>query len=181
MAIRITTLPPRWAHWRCSLQRRPFVTAAALGACLGILSSCCALLLLGVSLQLLPPEQWGDSAASSLRNLGRGTIFVLAVIYAPLIESFVGQLIPMEILRRFRAHPAVCVLLGGVVFGAGHSLTSGLVHGIASFAAGCVFACAYVAMRWAGISASFLAVSSAHAMHKLMLLFVFAPLVPPAF
>lgn len=180
MENRITPVPPRLVTWRGSLERRPYCSAAALGACLGILSVCCALLVLGVLLQWLPPEQWGESAASGLARLSQGMVFFLTVLYAPVIESFMAQLVPIELARRLGAHPAVCVLLSGLVFGYGHYSNGGLAHGITTFFSGLVFGSAYLAPRRVGVSAGFLAASSAHAVHNLLLLFVIAPLLPGA-
>ena len=178
LANRITHIPPRLAGWRPSLEKRPFLGAAALGACLGILGTCCSMLLLSLSLRLLPPELWGNSAASSLAGLGPGAIFFFAVLYGPLFETLVGQLVPIEIAHRLGAQPLVCVLLSGFLFGWGHYANGGLVHGISTFFGGLVFACAYVALRWIGVGPAFIAASTAHAVHNMMVLFVIGPLLP---
>ncbi|RZJ84303.1 MAG: CPBP family intramembrane metalloprotease [Massilia sp.] len=179
MANRITTIPHRLANWRARMEKRPLLSAAALGACLGIVSSFCSVILLPIALRLLPPEQWGNSAAVGLDGSGPGGIFLAAVVFAPLIETLLGQLIPVEIAHRLGANALVCVLLSALVFGGGHVVNGGLVHGISSFFAGLVFACAYAGMRWSGIGRGFVAAGAAHAVHNMVVIFLIAPLLPP--
>ena len=178
MAPRITTIPPRLACWRASLARRPYRAAAMLGACLGIAGTLCTFCVAAVVLRFLPPEQWGNSAAAGLDRLGPVGIFLMAVIYAPVIETLLGQALPMEGAHRLGAPPVACVLLSGLVFACGHYLNGGLAHGITTFFAGMIFACAYVAMRWAGIAPAVLAAGTAHAVQNGTVLFVAASLFP---
>ncbi|MCC2954422.1 CPBP family intramembrane metalloprotease [Massilia sp. IC2-477] len=178
MANQTTTTPPRLARWHPRIAPRPLLAATCLGACMGLLGTLCALLVLGLALQFLPPELWGDSAAASLAGLGQDRIFVLAILYAPVIETLLGQLLPVELARRLGAPALACVLLSGLVFGCGHLVNGGLVHALTTFFSGMVFACAYLAMRWLGIGPAFLAAGSAHAVQNGTILYLIAPLFP---
>jgi len=178
MAHRITTIPPRLACWRARLERRPYRAAAALGACLGIVGTLCTLCVIGVVLQFLPPEQWGHSAAAGLGRFGPAWIFLIAVVYAPVVETLLAQVLPMELAHRLGAPSSACVLLSGLVFACGHYLNGGLAHGMTTFFGGMILACAYVAMRWAGVGPAVLAAGTAHAVQNGTVLFVLAPLLP---
>lgn len=178
MAHRITSIPPRLARWRASLERGPYRAAAMLGACLGIAGTLCALLVAGIVLQFLPPELWGHSAAAGLDRLTPVGVFLAAVIYAPIIETALGQVLPMEAAHRLGAPPIACILLSALVFACGHYLNGGLAHGVTTFFGGLIFACAYVSMRWAGIAPAALAAATAHAVQNGTVLFVVMPLVP---
>ena len=166
LATRIHTTPPLLARWRPRMAQRPMLAALALGAGMGLLASVCSLFVLALALQLLPPEQWGNSAASSLAGLSPGRIFILAVLLAPVLETLLGQVLPVELAQRLGAAPLACMLFSGLVFGCGHLVNGGLVHALAASLSGTVFACAYVALRWLGIRPGFLAAATAHAVQK---------------
>jgi hypothetical protein len=163
---------------RIRVEKRPYCGAALLGIFLGVFGVLFSLLFITVLLRFLPMEQWGKSAAAGLTNLSSSWIFLIAVVYAPIFETFLGQMIPIELARRFRAHQVVCVILSGIVFGCGHFLNGGLVHGISTFLLGMVFASGYVTMRWAGIGPAFIASSTAHAVQNGTLIFIIAPVFP---
>lgn len=178
LANRTDTIPLLLARWRPHMAQRPVLAALGLGAGMGLLASVCSVFVLGLALQLLPPEQWGNSAASSLDGLGPGRIFVLAVLFAPVVETLLGQVLPVELAQRLGAAPLACVLLSGVVFGCGHLVNGGLVHALTASFSGAVFACAYVALRWLGIGPAFLAAATAHAVQNGAILYIVAPLLP---
>jgi membrane protease YdiL (CAAX protease family) len=178
MAHRITTIPPRMACWRASLERRRYRSALALGTCLGVAGTLCALCVSALVLQFFPPELWGHSAAAGLARLTPVGIFLAAVVYAPIIETLLGQVLPIEAAHRLGAPPVACVLLSALVFAYGHYLNGGLAHGTTTFFGGMIFACAYVNMRWAGIAPAALAAATAHAVQNGTVLFVIGPLFP---
>jgi hypothetical protein len=178
LANQITHLAPWLAHWRARAGEHPYRLAAAWGTCLGIVGTFCALLVGSLVQHFLPPELWGHSAASGLGGLGWFGVFMAAVVYAPLIETLLGQVLPIELLRRLRAGPPAAVLLSALLFGAGHYLNGGLAHGITSFFSGAVFACAYLALRRTGPGPACLAACTAHAVQNGTVLFVIAPLLP---
>jgi hypothetical protein len=157
---------------------KPHLVAATLGLFLGLFGTLFSLTFLTILQRFLPIARWGNSAASGLTDIGPIALFLVAVLFAPAFETFVGQAVPIEVARRFCANRFVCVILGGAVFGLGHFLNGGLVHGISTFFGGIVFSFGYVTLRWAGVFPAFIAASTAHAVQNATLLFIIAPLFP---
>jgi hypothetical protein len=110
--------------------------------------------------------------------LSQITLFFVAVVFTPFFETIAGQVIPIEFARNFRANKLVCIILGGTVFGLGHYLNGGIIHGLSAFFGGTVFSFGYVMLRWAGIRPAFIVAATAHAVQNAALLFVIAPLFP---
>lgn len=158
--------------------KRPRLEAAGIGTVLGLFNTAFTLAVVAGVQHVLPVNQWGKSAAAHLFHMGPISIFFLAVVFTPLFETLIGQLMPIECARRLRATKVVCIILGGAVFGLGHYLNGGILHGIASFFAGTVFSFGYVMQRSAGLGPAFIVSATAHAVHNATLLFVLAPLFP---
>jgi hypothetical protein len=163
---------------RCNVETKPVLGPCLMGILLGLLGTLVAVLFIGTMQMTLPREQWGNSAAAGVSGLSQSALFFFAVILIPIFETFVGQVIPIEIARRLRANWAVSILISAIVFGCGHYLNGGLVHGISAFLGGAVFASGYVTVRWVGFWSGFLTAYTAHAVQNAMLLFVIARLVP---
>ncbi|WP_394778727.1 type II CAAX prenyl endopeptidase Rce1 family protein [Undibacterium sp.] len=161
------------------VHKRPLVGASMLGVGLGIVCALTALLLIGAMILLLPKELWGKSAAAStLNGLGSTGLFFLGVVFVPFLETFMGQVLPIELARRFRANKLSCILLSAVIFGGGHYLNGGLAHAISTFCIALIFAGGYMAVRLEGFWPAFLVAYIAHATSNALLLFVFDPLFP---
>ena len=159
-------IPLCMARWRALIAQRPLRAALELGACLGLLGVLCSIVLSYVTVSLLPPELWGRSGAAHLDGLDPLMTFFMMVVFAPLFETVLGQLLPMEAARRLRAGAGPQVLLSGLVFGYGHYASGGIAHGITACFAGLVFAYAYANLRPAGMGPAYLAAASAHAMQN---------------
>ena len=151
---------------------RPFLVAARTGLLLGVCSAASLTVFMLMLRHFVPLEHWGASAAGSLGHLSSMALFVFAAITTPLFETVIGQLIPIELARYFGAKALVCVLTGGAVFGLGHFVNGGVVHGIAAFLAGSIFSYGYVRSRHAGAAAAYLAAATAHGVHNAVLLFI---------
>ncbi len=177
---KILVYPLRFAAIRRRRVDRPLRTAMLLGVLLGICGALLSAMFLLVLQRFVPMERWGANAAAGLATMGKPVFLFMAIVYAPLFETFLGQVIPIELARRVGASHLTCVLLGGSVFGLGHFVNGGLVHGIAAFLSGIFFSLAYAALRAAGARASFLAAASAHATQNAMLLLILAPFFPGA-
>ena len=161
-----------------SLAKRPNIAAAKIGMILGIFGTILCLVFLAAVQRFLPIAQWGKSAASNLAELSQVALFFVAVVFAPVFETFVGQVIPIEFARHFRANKFIGIILGGTVFGLGHLLNGGVLHGLSAFIGGTVFSLGYVTFRQVGICPAFIAAATAHAVQNATLLFVIAPLFP---
>lgn len=148
------------------LQRRPLHAAMGFGACVGLLGVVCGLVVAHAVLHFLPPEYWGKSGAAHLDELGPAMMFFLMAVFAPVVETVLGQVLPMEAARRLGAGPGIQVVLSGLVWGGGHYASGGLAHGITAIFAGPIFACAYAVLRPAGVRPAFIAAATAHAMQN---------------
>lgn len=80
-------------------------------------------------------------------------VFLNAVIWAPVFETLVGQVLPVGISRKFTARRAVWVIAGGMTFALGHVLGGGeLLQSAVTFFYGCFFSAIYVAWLPTGIA-----------------------------
>ena len=167
-------VPPILARWRGWMEQHPSRAALALGVLLGPLGLLCTSLAGILAQFFLPPESWGNSAAAGMGRMGLIGMLFAAVVFAPLFETLLGQVLPIETARRFGARPVLCVLLSALVFACGHYLNVGLIHGITTFFGGAIFACAYVPLRPAGIWPACIASSTAHALHNGLAILIMA-------
>lgn len=133
--------------------------------------------LVGIVL-FVPRSEWGTSAADSLGGLSPIWLFFSAVIFAPLIETLLAQVIPIEAVRRMGGGRALCVFVGAILFGGGHYLNGGIVHGFMTFVGGVVLGFAYMEARTHGFLSAFVTTTTAHAFLNFMLLFVIARAFP---
>jgi hypothetical protein len=105
-------------------------------------------------------------------------LFFAAVLVTAPIETLLGQILPIEIVRRLRGNRTTCVVVSALVFSGGHYLNSTLIHAISTLVVGAVLALGYVLARPQGVAPAFVAATTTHAMHNFVLLFVLAPLFP---
>ena len=64
------------------------------------------------------------------------------------------------------------------MFGVGHYLNGGLLHGLVTFSVGILLAILYMLLRGNGAASSFVGVATAHALNNAILLYVLATLFP---
>lgn len=160
-------LVPLWqARWRTLRERHPYRAALALGIGMGPLGLVCTFIVGQLFMALVPPELWGNSAGAELEQLSPARMIFLAVVFAPLLETLLGQCLPIELARRLGAGPALCMLPSALLFGLGHYLNGGLAHGTTTFVGGLVFAGAYVALRTRGIGPACMAAAATHALQN---------------
>ncbi|VXB30130.1 type II CAAX prenyl endopeptidase Rce1 family protein [Massilia sp. 9I] len=163
------SVSPWLARWRSLRERHPYRAALALGSSMGPLGLLCAAIAYQLAGFFLPPELWGSSAASGLRWFSPAGMVVMVLVYAPLLETL-AQWLPIEIARRLDAGPLVWVLSSALLFGFGHYVNGGPLHGITSFCTGIVLACAYAALRREGVGPAYVAAASAHAVQNGMVI-----------
>lgn len=131
----------------------------------------------GLSL-ILPMNDWGESAGAGVLRLSWWSIFLIAVLGVPLLETLIAQVLPIEIIRRVGGGSITCIVVSALLFGAGHYLNGGLAHGLTTFSGGLVFAFAYVFARPHGFWAAFTSAYTAHIVHNFFLLFVVIRIFP---
>jgi len=117
---------------------------------------------------ILPPELRGKSAAEAILQgrVSAGVAVFLACVFAPLWETFIGQLLPLEILRKLKVRPVLAIALAALLFGFGHVLNGGLAHGLVATVAGTILALLYTRERAAGVLCAFTAAAVAHAVNN---------------
>ena len=151
-------------------------SAYALGALLSLVSVTAAGIVGGVLHAVLGNDGVGASAAGALLSAREPWLFLSAVLIVPAVETLIGQLMPIELLRRAKAPAALSLAASALVFGLGHYLNGGLGHGLTSFVAGLVFAFAYLAHRTHSATQAFACAWCCHASHNCFFLYVIAPI-----
>lgn len=157
---------------RARLPRHP----VARGLSLSLVSVLLASIAAGLLFLTFPEDVLGGAAAQGLIGKPGWYIFLSAVVLAPLFETIVGQLLPIELARRVGASDQMCIFISATLFGLGHFYSGGIASAVATFIGGGVFAYAYVSVRERGVGASYMAAVSAHAGHNALLLHVVVPL-----
>lgn len=160
------------------VSKRPILGAIALGAATACVTSVVAMLAIYLFQHILPQRFWGQSAGADVFNQPAVAVFFDAVIFFPLFETIIGQVIPIEIVRRFGSNRGLWVFISALVFGGGHYLNGGPLHGLVAFSVGIVFASLYVVLRRNGPGSSFVGVATAHILHNAILLYILATIFP---
>lgn len=143
----------------------------AVAALWGAANFCLGLLSAYLLHQLLPPPPNHMAAAGRILSSPNWfSIAFAALLWAPVFETIIGQLIPIELLRRFNASHAVILITCGVIFGAGHYVSNGLIHGLRTVVSGVLLAELYCRYRKHSMGRSYLAVVLAHSFTNLWVL-----------
>jgi membrane protease YdiL (CAAX protease family) len=158
---------------------KPVRSAICAGAFAGAVSALVALLIVLVMTANFSGSEMGGSAASFLVGRSQATFFVIGVLWAPLFETIIGQIIPLEFLRLLGVNVLFCLLISAGLFAFGHYLNgAGMLQMTATFAGGAIFSGSYLALRALGLWPAYIAAATAHATHNGLLMFVIAPLFP---
>jgi hypothetical protein len=157
---------------RAAVEGRPYRFATLVGVCMGLVSTVLGALIAYLLLTFVPKETLGASAAASLGRLGPWGLAVIGIIFAPLWETLIAQLLPVEMGKLIGFQDISCIVLGAILFGAGHYLNGGLAHGICAAIAGAIFTTAYLTMRPWGYFPAFWASYVAHALNNLLLILI---------
>lgn len=170
-ALPLPLLEANLAALRARMAARPLRGAMLLGLCAGAINGIVCLTLALAAFALFTPQQLGGSAAASLEGASTALIFWMAVVWAPLFETVIGQWLPIELLRRIKVPAAYCLLASAALFSLGHVRNgAGILHGGMTFIAGCTFAACYLAARGMGPGPAYVAAASAHACSNGLLL-----------
>ena len=156
---------------------RPPVLRYALGALAwAAMTFVVCLIILIVTKWLLPPQYWGvhTGLARFQREMSLPLLVFWVVIYSPILETFLGQLLPLEILRRLRADERLSVAAGAILWFVVHYLSGGLLHGIVALGSGAMFSLAYLRYRSAGVAAAYSTTTLARACNNILLLIAVA-------
>jgi len=156
---------------------RPPVLRHALGALAwAAMTFAVCFLILVVAKWLLPPQYWGvhTGLARFQREMSLPLLVFWVVIYSPILETFLGQLLPLEILKRLRVSERLSVAAGAVLWFVVHYLSGGLLHGIVALGSGAMFSLVYLRYRTPGVAAAYSTTALARACNNILLLIAVA-------
>lgn len=159
------------------VEARPYRYAALVGAGIGVLSAGLGVVAASVLMSLLPREIAGKSAADFISAMSGAAVLLWGVFLIPLWETFIAQLLPLELARKIGFNDTACILVGTLLFGAGHYLNGGLGHGLCALISGALFSTGYMTMRPWGYLPAVWASYIAHALNNSLFLYA----VPLAF
>jgi hypothetical protein len=132
----------------------------------GVGASTAVLLLLssGLLFALMGRANMGALAGDGIFERGWGVTFFAAVIWAPLWETLIVQLIPISILTSLGARPSIAVVCSAALFSVGHVASGGGIgQGVVTFGAGLLFAGLFAANARHGLGRASLFTGTAHA------------------
>jgi membrane protease YdiL (CAAX protease family) len=130
-----------------------------------------------LSLPLVPSHWRWQSTGIRLFEQPFAKAFLAAVVIAPLVETLLCQVIPLEILRRVTSRGWVAVLASALFFGSLHTIRGGPHQAVAAFGSGLVFGLLYVRARKLGVTRGYVAVVAVHAIHNAVVLLLVAALL----
>ncbi|MGK5022030.1 CPBP family glutamic-type intramembrane protease [Janthinobacterium lividum] len=127
----------------------PVLQLALAGLCWGLLTCVLCFAILFLSKWLLPPEYWGAQTdlAKFKREMSLPLLVFWVVIYSPILETFLGQLLPLEILKRLGAGRHLSIVIGAMLWSIVHYISGGLLHAIVALGSGAMFSFVYLRYR----------------------------------
>ena len=128
--------------------------------------------ILAAAKALLPPQYWGvhTGLARFQREMSLPLLLFWVVIYSPILETFLGQLLPLEILRRLHVGQPVSIFIGSILWGIVHYLSGGLLHAIVALGSGAMFSLVYLRYREPGVAPAYATTALARAVNNALLL-----------
>ncbi|MBD8529602.1 CPBP family intramembrane metalloprotease [Massilia sp. CFBP 13647] len=141
--------------------------SVGVGACTAALLSLLSALLFA----LMDLANIGGLAGTGIFEGGWIFTFFAAVIWAPLWETLIAQLVPISLFMRFGARPSIAVLGSAVLFSAGHvAYGGGIGQGLVTFVAGLLMASLFAANARPGPGRAFLFTGTAHAANNALVI-----------
>lgn len=156
--------------------RPPVLRHAAGAVAWALLTFIVCFVILTVTKWLLPPQYWGvhTGLARFQREMSLPLLVFWVVIYSPILETFLGQLLPLEILKRLRVSEHLSVAAGAVLWGIVHYLSGGLLHAIVALGSGTMFSLVYLRYRAPGVATAYSTTALARACNNILLLIAVA-------
>jgi len=102
---------------------------------------------------------------TQFNNFGLGLGLLIFCIIAPLVESIIGQAIPIFIVAFFISRKLIQVIVSSSIFTLFHSIESA-VFGIIIFNSGLIFAWCFVAQKDSGFWKAILVTSAVHSLYN---------------
>ncbi|MGZ5198294.1 MAG: hypothetical protein ACXWC4_00855 [Telluria sp.] len=137
----------------------------------GALTAALLLLFFYLLFALLGRANMGALAAAGIFERGWVISFFAAVIWAPLWETLIAQLIPISLLTLLGARSSIAVVGSAALFSAGHlAAGGGIGQGVVTFGAGLLLASLFLANAHSGYGRAFLFTGAAHATNNGLLI-----------
>jgi len=150
---------------------KALVVGLARSVAFGAFTAALLSLLSGLLFALLGRANMGALAGASVFERSWIMTFFAAVIWAPLWETFIGQLVPISLLTRFGASTSIAVLGSAALFSIGHVASGGSIwQGVVTFGGGLLFASLFAANARSGLGRASLFTSTAHATNNALLM-----------
>ena len=150
----------------------PVLQQALAGLAWGLLTCVLCFVILYLTKWLLPPEYWGahTGLAKFKREVSLPMLVFWVVIYSPILETFLGQFLPLEILRRFGISRQLSIFIGAVLWGIVHFISGGLLHAIVALGSGAMFSFVYLRYRAPGVAAAYATTAFSRACNNIAIL-----------
>lgn len=152
---------------------QPLLVGVLRSVGVGALAATSLSLLSALLFELIGSANMGTLAGAEIFNSGWIATSVAAIIWAPIWETLVAQLIPIGLLMRFRVQPQIAVLVSATIFAAGHVTSGGGIgQGIVTFSAGLLFATLFAANVHLGLGRASMFTSIAHSTNNALVILV---------
>ena len=128
--------------------------------------------ILAAAKALLPPQYWGvhTGLARFQREMSLPLLLFWVVIYSPILETFLGQLLPLEILRRFGIGQPLSIFIGAILWAIVHFISGGLLHAIVALGSGAMFSFVYLRYRGPSVAVAYATTAFARACNNIAIL-----------
>lgn len=137
---------------------------------IGVVSAALLMLFSSLLFALLGRANMGELAAKAVFERGWIATCFAAIIWAPLWETLIAQLIPFSLLRWFGAPRSIAVFGSAALFSAGHMASGGGIgQGMVTFVGGLLFASLFAANGDAGLGRASLFTATAHVTNNALL------------
>lgn len=118
--------------------------------------------------EILKSENMAASATYFTNEFNLFSLIAIVVIFIPLYETFIAQLVLIELLRWMRMNKITIILLASLIFGYGHYYNGNLTHGIIAFFSSAILNYLYLTTRLSGVIASYYVTAIAHMTNNLI-------------
>lgn len=152
---------------------RSFAQGVTRAVAFGGIASAILLLFSSLVFALIGAANVGSLAAAHVFKTGWFFTILAAVIWAPLWETLMAQLIPISLLTSLKARPSIAIVSSATLFSAGHiAYGGGIGQGLVTLAAGLLFASLFAANARPGIGRASLFTAAAHAANNALLILI---------
>ncbi|CAM2753139.1 type II CAAX prenyl endopeptidase Rce1 family protein [Janthinobacterium lividum] len=150
----------------------PVLQLALAGLGWGLLTCMLCFAILFLTKWLLPPEYWGAHTGLSKfkREMSLPLLVFWVVIYSPILETFLGQLLPLEILRRQGASRQLSIFIATILWAIVHFISGGLLHAIVALGSGSMFSFVYLRYRGPSVAVAYATTTFARACNNIAIL-----------